>query len=79
MAVSAIYGAMFGLVAQTINRRIPPWLSGLIYGLLLYSLARFILLPQMGSPLMEIPASHFAAAHVIYGLILGVLTSRKGS
>lgn len=83
LAVSAIYGAMFGLISLTVSRlfRMPAWLPvalGAAYGLLLVAVAWFVLLPGMGSPLLGIPLLHFSLGHLVYGLVLGWLAVRAG-
>ena len=76
LAVSGVYGLLFGLILQAIY----PWmkhvgrggilLAGLAYGLVLFALAWLVLLPE-ASPLRAIPPLTLAVAHGIYGLILG--------
>lgn len=77
LAVSGIYGSFYGLVRFWIperwRSRLPGWFSGMVYGLLLFALAKSFLLPGMGSPLQAIPVIYFGLAHVIYGLVLGIL------
>jgi hypothetical protein len=57
-------------------RALWPWLpgaaAGLLYGLLLYGLAQGLVLPWSRSALAAIPPLHFAVAHIIYGLALGL-------
>jgi len=78
LAVSAIYGALFGVLTAPLGGRLPGWLSGLVFGLLLIFVARLALLPETSSALAAVPAIHFSAAHLIYGLVLGLLIGRKG-
>jgi len=76
LAVSAVYGALFGVGWHVARRRRldpPPWLAGLAYGVLLLAVAEAALLAGANSPLQEIPLVHFAAAHIIYGVSLGLL------
>jgi hypothetical protein len=54
-------------------------LAGAAYGLLLLAVAKVVVLPAAGSPLVEIPTLHFAVAHVIYGIVLGYLSERIGA
>jgi hypothetical protein len=44
-----------------------------LYGLLLFALAELFLLPGTGSPLQAIPAANFALAHIVFGLVLGMI------
>jgi hypothetical protein len=77
LAVSAIYGLFFGIVWSLLGRRVSSWLVGVLYGLAIYLLAQFVLLPEAGSPLLEIALPHFALAHLVYGLVLGLWFKRK--
>ena len=45
LGVSAVYGIVFGLVQPLIPQRLPGWLAGLGYGVLLFALAELVLLP----------------------------------
>ncbi len=78
LAVSAIYGAVFGVLYAPLRGRLPAWVAGSGYGVLLYLVARLALLPGTGSALIAIPPAIFLAAHLLYGLGLGFLISRKG-
>jgi hypothetical protein len=75
LAMSAIYGILFALswrlLLQRWLGRVPLWLTGLAYGLILFLAATAVGLPLSDSPLREIPTLHFATAHVIYGAALG--------
>jgi hypothetical protein len=84
LAVSAIYGALFGLLLGVVGRLRPSllrwgWLLGLGYGLLLLMLARGIVLPAVASPILQITAVHLLIAHVVYGVVVGLAVSRKWS
>ena len=78
LAVSGIYGLMFGFACRLICRwpRL-VWLIGLAYGGLLWLLATFVLLPGSDSPLSAIPAAHLVLAHLVYGGVLGLATQRR--
>jgi hypothetical protein len=77
LAVSGVYGSFYGLIRYAIpgrwRSRLPGWLSGVLYGLLLFALAELFLLPGTGSPLQAIPAANFALAHIVFGLVLGMI------
>jgi hypothetical protein len=83
LAVSAVYGILFGLIWWSLRRvlrlGVPSWLVGALYGLALLLVAKLVVLPAGGSALAEIPALHFALAHVIYGALLGWLGERIGT
>ncbi len=75
LATAGIYGAFFGVtwwLLRSLWPRLPGVAAGLLYGLLLYGLAQGILLPWSKSALGAIPPLHFAVAHIIYGLALGL-------
>ena len=71
LGVSAVYGIIYGLLQPLIPSRIPGWLAGLVYGLLLFGLAQIIILPQTVSGLATLPVLALAAAHTVFGLVLG--------
>lgn len=79
LAVSSMYGMVFGLLLFALLRHAHPeriWLAGALYGLLLFFVAEFVILPGTGSPLGETPGFHLAAAHLLYGLAIGIFSSR---
>ena len=81
LAVSGIYGALFGALIWPVLRRISDrkivsWLGGLAYAAFLLLLAHFAILPNTNSPLDILSYWQWAVAHGIYGLVLGGLFSR---
>jgi hypothetical protein len=78
LAVSGIYGLIFGFICRLICRwpRL-VWLFGFAYGGLLWLLAALILLPGSDSQLSAIPAAHLVLAHLVYGGVLGLATQRR--
>lgn len=84
LAVSGIYGVLFGVVYAGLLRRPtynpPAWmhpLLGALYGLLLLLAAWALLLPATGSQLQQIPLLHLAVGHLVYGALLGWLVYRR--
>jgi hypothetical protein len=82
LAVSAIYGVLFGSLIWPVLRRYPSanlagWFGGLGYGLLLFVFAQVAILPGSNSPLAQLPFWEWASGHAIYGLVLGGLFARK--
>jgi hypothetical protein len=81
LAVSSVYGVIYGIVTKSIlpAGRISRFasLTGLLYGLLLFAVAKIVLLPMANSALLDIPFLHFAIAHALYGLVLGTLAGRS--
>ncbi|NUM47755.1 MAG: hypothetical protein HUU38_23870 [Anaerolineales bacterium] len=78
LAVSAIYGAMFGVMANVLRKRVPIWAAGLVFGLGLFMIAQYALLPGTGSALLEVSPVHFGIAHGLYGGMLGWQVGRRG-
>jgi len=83
LAVSGIYGMIFGLLWSTVLRWLRAdsgtWqgiLAGAAYGLLLWLVAQFVLLPTTGAAIGSLPAGQFLFAHLVYGLVLGWLFGR---
>ena len=83
LAVSGIYGMVYGVIWMLVLRlrgfrpSLPVALvSGAAYGLLLEGLAQAVLLPGSGSALGQTPFWHLALAHLVYGIILGLLLYR---
>ena len=79
LAVASIYGLLFGLISRWVarRRRLNALFSGLVYGLLIFVFAQFVILPSTTTALRELSAIHFAVAHAIYGLSLGFLFSHN--
>ncbi len=74
LAVSAIYGMIFGLIWRAVHGghgKIVQVVAGLAYGLALYAVSQWLMLPAVQSPLLELPMPHWGIAHVIYGIVLG--------
>lgn len=83
LAVSGIYGALFGVGYAILLRRRdfspPTWVHAVIgaaYGLLLLAAAWMVLLPATGSQMQKIPLIHLAIGHLLYGALLGLLVYR---
>ncbi len=80
LAVASIYGSLFGLGSNYLGRRwrgvLGRGAAGAVYGLGLYALAAGVLLPAWGPFLQDVPAVHFAIAHLIFGAALGLLSGR---
>lgn len=81
LAVSAIYGAVFAVLLHVLGRVRPAWgrgswLKGLVYGVVLFSLAWGVVLPAANSPLLQLPPVHLLLGHVAFGLALGARLGR---
>jgi hypothetical protein len=84
LAVSGIYGVLFGVGYATLLRRPdynpPTWLHaaiGGLYGLLLLLAAWTLILPATGSQVQQIPLVQLTIGHLLYGLVLGWLVYRR--
>ena len=82
LAVSSIYGIVFGLLYLVLIRIRPSWarfswLLGLAYGLLLYGVVQTVLAMGVDSGLVQFTAVILLLAHAIYGLVLGIILGRK--
>lgn len=83
VAVSGVYGAIFGLL---ISRLTIVWsgpgavvggASGILYGLGLFVAAQLVVLPTTNSSFANLAIGHLAVAHVLYGLMLGLMTRQR--
>lgn len=81
LGVSSVYGVLYGMILHSLFSRLaeraPAWLLGSVYGLLLYLVAHYLLLPGSGSALQELPVWQFASAHLLFGFVLGILFARN--
>jgi hypothetical protein len=81
VAVSSIYGLVFGLlifpVRKLIRRNLPVWTFGLVYGGILFLLAQSVFLSGIDSTLQAIPAWLFLLGHLVYGVLLGWWVGRN--
>jgi hypothetical protein len=82
LAVSAIYGAIFGVILIVILGRWPSlhrfgWIAGLIYGAILLLLAQAIFFQTVDTPVANITLPNLIIAHLIYGSVLGILVARQ--
>ena len=77
---SAAFGAIFGVGSRRILRLPSDYgvqvLAGLIYGLLIWVLAYFIVLPILNPSLLGTYAPSFIIQHLAYGVVTGLLYSQ---
>ncbi len=81
LAVSGLYGVGLALLLYVLNGRWADWrrygwLLGAGYGLLVWVVAQFVLLPGLGIALADIPPAQFIPAHLLYGTVLGYILGR---
>ncbi|MDQ1300430.1 MAG: hypothetical protein QG637_347 [Chloroflexota bacterium] len=82
LAVSAVYGLLFGVIYRLAGRswlagRAAGALLGLMFGLALLLAAPGLAATSAGAALRGIPMLHFAAAHLVYGAVTGWLVARS--
>jgi hypothetical protein len=82
LAVSAIYGVLFGALIWSVLLRFSSVktlsiIAGLLYAAFLLFMAQTAILPGTGSPLAQLPFWQWALGHAVYGLVLGGLFARK--
>lgn len=83
-AVSGMYGVVFGILAIGLPKRFGArmsfviWLvAGALYGLLIFGIAEWVILPRANSPLGDVLLWTFALAHLVYGVVLAALCARN--
>lgn len=74
---AGLLGAVFGIVSRRMLR-LPsdygvPVLAGLIYGMALWALAYFVVLPFVNPALLDTYAPSFIIQHIIYGVVTGLI------
>jgi hypothetical protein len=79
LAFSMGMGALFGIVFRRIFR-LPssfgvPIVSGLVYGLAIWFVAYFMVLPILNSGLLQVYAPGFVIQNLTYGVVLGLIYS----
>jgi hypothetical protein len=77
LAVSAGLGALFGIVTRRwfglTSEFGTPLLAGLIYGMLIWFVAYFAVLPILDPSMRAIYAPVFIVQHITYGAVTGLL------
>jgi len=82
VAVSAVYGTIFGLLFLALVRLRPGLarfglLAGLLYSLVLYAIASGAIWAGVDSGLAHFPAVVLLLAHAVYGVVIGFVIGRK--
>lgn len=76
LAVSALYGMIFSVAWYALrgsSRHVLRMSAGLVYSLVLFAIAEWVILPVLQSPLLDIPTIHWGIAHALYGIVLGLV------
>lgn len=81
LAVSDLYGVGLALIVHVLdgrwaNWRRYGWLLGAGYGLVVWLVAQFILLPSLGIALSDLSPAQLIPAHLLYGAVLGYVLGR---
>jgi hypothetical protein len=75
--VAALLGAVFGIVSRRVLRLPSDYgaqvLAGLIYGMALWVLAYFVVLPIVNPALLDTYAPSFIIQHLVYGVVTGLI------
>lgn len=77
--IAGLLGAVFGIVKRRVLR-LPsdygvPVVAGLSYGIMLWAIAYFVVLPVLNPALLDTYAPSFVIQHMIYGVVTGMLYS----
>jgi len=76
-ATSAALGAIFGIVTRRLLQLTSDFgtyvLAGLIYGMLVWLLAFFVVLPLFNRALLDSYAPSFIVQHLVYGAVTGLV------
>jgi len=77
LLVSTLLGAFFGIMSRRVLRLTSefgmPLVTGLVYGMMIWMVAYFLVLPAIDSALMETYAPIYLVQHIVYGLVTGLL------
>jgi hypothetical protein len=75
--IAALFGAIFGIVSRRLLGLPSDYgaqvLAGLIYGMALWVLAYFIILPIVNPALLDTYAPSFLIQHLVYGVVAGLI------
>jgi len=77
LIASAALGALFSIITRRLLHLTSefgtPLLTGLIYGMLIWLVGYFVVLPLLNPLLLETYAPAFIVQHLIYGAVTGLL------
>ncbi len=77
LVVSALLGAIFEVVEGRLLR-LPsdlgtPMLTGLVYGMITWLVAYFVIVPALSPQLLEVYTPAFIIQHIVYGVVTSLL------
>jgi uncharacterized membrane protein YagU involved in acid resistance len=77
LGLSALFGLIFGFLSCRVLKLTTdfglPLLTGMIYGMLIWMLAYFIVLPQLDSALLDTYVPAYIIQHIVFGIVTGLL------
>jgi hypothetical protein len=77
LIMSAVLGAIFGIIIRRLLHLTSdfgtPVLAGLIYGMFIWMLGFFVVLPILNPLLLQSYAPAFIIQHMVYGLVTGMV------
>jgi hypothetical protein len=77
LIVSALLGAIFGIIIRRLLHLTSdfgtPVLAGLIYGMFIWMLGFFVILPIVNPLLLQSYTPAFIIQHMVYGLVTGMV------
>lgn len=79
LGLAAVLGGLFEMLLRRIGRRLSnyglPEVAGLVYGLLIWLAAFFVIIPMLAPLLLKIYAPALLIQHLVYGAVTGLLYS----
>ena len=80
LLMSALLGAAFGIVSRRVLRLTSdfgtPVLVGMIYGMLIWTAAFFVVLPIVNPALLETYQPSFIIQNLVYGMVTGLVYTK---
>ncbi len=77
LLVSAAFGAIFGIVTRRVLHLTSDFgtllMAGVIYGMLIWVVGYFVVLPLFNPALLQTYAPAFVIQHLIYGAVTGLI------
>jgi hypothetical protein len=80
LLMSALLGALFGIVSRRLlglpSDYGTPVLVGMIYGLMIWMLAFFVILPALNPALLDTYQPSFIIQNLVYGMVTGLVYTK---
>lgn len=78
MIITTVLGGLFGLLAGWLPGGLSVWLAGVVYGVIVWAVGRFLLLAVIDPTLHDkMNTGLFLLAHLVYGGMLGLWLQRS--